>query len=447
MSSDTQAHIGALENWLAQDPPQPVSELIATWSAQQLAQVLEAAPPKPRNALWQHLDEEQKSAALHKLSDEVRNQFLQAMEVEELVPIVQSMEADDTADILQQLSGRQSDDVLQAISEQDRRRLDRVLTYSQDSAGGLMNTDTITVRPDNSLEVVLRYLRLRQKIPAMTDSIIVVDRQDQCVGLLPLRKLLVSDPTAKVEEVMQADPHSITAATPATEVAHLFQHNDWISSPVVDEQGHLLGRITVDDVIGLISGLSDRPLRSLAGLAENEDTFASVGRILPRRGLWLAINLLTTLAAAATIDLFQDTIAQVVALAVLMPIVASMGGVAGLQTLTIVIRGLAMGEIGVGNVRWLLGRELALALLNGLGLALLVGAAVGLWFGDPLITLALGLALLINLVAAALAGMLLPVGLQRLRVDPALAGGVILTTITDIVGFLSFLGLATVFFR
>jgi magnesium transporter len=294
--------------------------------------------------------------------------------------------------------------------------------------------------------VVLRYLRRHEEIPEMTDNLIVVNRSDQFIGLLPLRTLLVSDPSASVREMMRTDVDPIPVDTSDTEVARLFERNDWVSAPVVDHDGQLLGRITIDDVVDVIREDAGHSFMSMAGLDEEEDTFAPVYRAAPRRAVWLGINLITAFIAASVINVFQGTIEKVVALAVLMPIVASMGGIAGTQTLTILVRGIAMGQVGKNNKTWLINRELLIGLLNGALWAAVVAVAASLWFDDWTIGLIIAAAMVINLVTAALTGAVVPLLLTRIDIDPALAGGVVLTTVTDVVGFVSFLGLATLFY-
>ena len=331
------------------------------------------------------------------------------------------------------------------LLKQHRQRLQKVLSFSDDVAGGLMSTDTITIRADLTLDVVLRYLRRHKELPPNTDSLIVVNRNDRFVGLLAIATVLVSDPAVSVREMMITDREAIAADTSATEVARRFERNDWISAPVVDDDGTLLGRITIDDVVDVIREEADHSLTSLAGLAE-EDTFATVWQSAPRRAVWLGVNLGTALLASSVINLFQDTIEKVVALAVLMPIVASMGGIAGTQSLTILIRAMAMGQINYRNELWLIGRESLVALLNGLLWAAVIATTTSLWFGDWMLGVIIACAMLINLLTAGVTGAGLPIVLRKLQIDPALAGGVLVTTVTDVVGFLAFLGLATAFY-
>jgi magnesium transporter len=411
-----------------------------------VAHLLESSPPKFRHILWQMVEVEREGEVLGELSDELQAHFLSDMDAAEVALITEGLEDDDVADILQQLPGRVTREVLNAMDHQDRSRLEQVMLYPDDIAGGLMNTDTITIRARLTLDVVLRFLRRHDEIPEMTDNLIVVNRSDQFIGLLPLRTLLVSDPSASVREMMATDVEPIPVNMPDTEVARLFERNDWVSAPVVDDNGRLVGRITIDDVVDVIREDADHSFMSMAGLDEDEDTFAPLSRAAPRRAIWLGINLGTAFIASSVINLFQDTIEKVVALAVLMPIVASMGGIAGTQTLTVLVRGIAMGQVGKNNQAWLINRELMIGLINGFLWAAVVAVAASLWFNDWNIGIIIAAAMVINLVTAALIGAVLPLLMTRANIDPALAGGVVLTTVTDVVGFVSFLGLATLFY-
>ncbi|WP_404363838.1 magnesium transporter [Marinobacter sp.] len=415
-------------------------------SPSDIAHLLESSPPRQRALLWNLVDKNLEGEVLQYLSDDIRGYFLSKLNAQELATIIEDFESDDLADLLQQLPDTVIQEVLDTMDEQDRQRVEEVLAYPEDTAGGLMNTDTITVRPDLTIDVVLRYLRRHRSLPPMTDSIIVVSRRDEYIGVLPITKMLVSNPGATVREVMDTDIEPIPVTMPDTQVATLFERYDLISAPVVGEGSKLLGRITIDDVVDVIREDADHSLMSMAGLDEDEDTFAPIMKTTRRRAVWLGINLLTAFIAASVIGLFEDTIEKVVALAVLMPIVASMGGIAGSQTLTLVIRGMAVGQISGANVAWLLNREFFSGVLNGLLWAVVVSAAATLWFGDPMIGAIIAAALIINLVAAALVGTVLPLFLKSRNIDPALAGGVILTTVTDVVGFMAFLGLATIFY-
>jgi magnesium transporter len=443
---NTHDQLKQLNNALESGSVTEARRMLGVLAAPDVAHLLESSPPQSRSELWELIDEKDEGDVLQELSDEIQSQFLRTMDAEEVAAAAAGMDVDDVADMLQQLPESVLQEVLDSMTQQDRTRVEQILNYADDTAGGLMNTDAITVRPPHTMDVVLRYLRRHTEIPDMTDSLIVVNRADEYIGLLPLSTLLVSDPGATVREMMVTDIEAIPATMPDNEVASLFERHDLVSAPVVDEHGKLLGRITIDDVVDVIREDADHSLMSMAGLAEDEDTFAPVLATTPRRAIWLGINLLTAFLASAVINMFQDTIDKVVALAVLMPIVASMGGVAGTQTLTVMVRGMALGQIGHSNRNWLINREFLVGVINGAIWSLVVAVAASLWFQDPLIGLIIAAAMIINLLTAALAGAIIPLTLKRFKIDPALAGSVVLTTVTDVTGFLSFLGLATLFY-
>jgi magnesium transporter len=442
----TQAQLDELTRALNSGTFISVRHMLNALPATDIARLLESSPPPTRAILWQLVDDEDEGEILQELNDELQSQFLLGMDAAEVVAATEGLEPDDMADILQRLPEEVLQEVLVAMGQQDRARVEQVLEYPEHTAGGLMNTDTITVRARHTADVVLRYLRRHEEIPEMTDNLLVVNRNDQLLGVLPLRELLVADPTATVREMMQTDVDAIPADMDATEVTQLFERQGWVSAPVVDDGGKLLGRITIDDVVDVIREEADHSLMSMAGLDEDEDTFAPVFKTTPRRAVWLGINLVTAFIAASVINLFQDTIDKVVALAVLMPIVASMGGIAGTQTLTVMVRGIALGQIGTSNQSWLINREFLVALLNGILWSLVVAVAASLWFSDWLIGAIIAAAMIINLITAGVAGAVVPLVMKRYSIDPALAGSVVLTTVTDVVGFMSFLGLATVFY-
>jgi magnesium transporter len=407
----------------------------------EIADLLESLPPPRRELVWELVEPELDGDVLLELGDDLRAKFVSEMDTHELVSAAEGMELDDLADFVAELPEALIGRVLQSLDHRDRDRLAQVMAYPEDSAGGLMNPDVVTLRPDVTLEVVLRYLRMRGSLPEGTDALFVVDRHDRYIGSLYLTSLLTSEPTRAVAELMDREVAGVPAATAAHEVATLFENRDLLSAPVVEADGRLVGRITVDDVVDVIREEAEHSLMSMAGLDEDTDMFAPVLESTRRRALWLGVNLATAFVAAWVVGLSQATIDKVVALAVLMPIVASMGGIAGTQTLTLMIRGLALGQVQRSNARWLMGREIAVGILNGIGWALVVAAATVLWFRSWELGGIIALAIVANLMAAALAGVLIPLILQRLRIDPALAGGVVLTTVTDVVGFMAFLGL------
>lgn len=411
----------------------------------EIASLLESLPPARREIVWEFIDPELEGDVLVELNEEVRAELIGGMDAEELIAATEGMELDDLADLIGDLPETVNQRVLRSMDAQDRERLSAVLAFPEDSAGGLMNVDTVSVRPDVTIEVVLRYLRIRGELPERTDRLFVVNRYDQYLGALDITKLLTEDPENTVGEAMDTTVEGIAPDTPANEVAKLFENRDLVSAAVVSKDGKLLGRITIDDVVDVIREEADHSVMSMAGLHEDEDVFAGVIPTARRRLLWLTVNLATALFAANVVGLFEATIEQVVALAVLMPVVASMGGIAGSQTLVLMIRGLALGKIEQANARWLLGREAAVGLLNGFGLAVLVGIAAGAWFHDWAVGAIICAALVINMLAGALAGVGVPLALRRMGIDPALAGGTILTTFTDSIGFASLLGLGTLF--
>lgn len=422
-----------------------VRHILNNLSPPDVAHQLETAPPKFRRILWELVDPEISGEVLQELSDEIQLEFLNEMDGAEVASLTEGLDVDDIVDILQQLPDQMIPEVLQAMSVQDRQRVESVLTYDEETAGGLMDTEIITVRPDITVDVVLRYLRRFDEIPDLTDNLFVVSRNDLFLGNLALGKLLTSSPTTTVREVMNPDAQAIHVNLTDSDVAQQFQRQDLVSAPVVDDNNRLLGRITIDDVVDVIVEDADHSLLAMAGLSDTEDTFSSISRTAPRRAVWLGVNLITAIIASTAISLFEGTLDKVVALAILMPIVASMGGVAGSQTLTVVIRGMALGQVERSNLSWLLSKEFTVGALNGMLYALVAGAVVSLWFQDSTMALIIGAAMAINLTAAAITGTLLPVLLRSINIDPALAGTVVLTTVTDIVGFVSFLGLATVF--
>ena len=433
----------SIQKALAANDLLSVRDALARVHPSEIADLLESVPSEIRDELWVHVKPEVEGDVLAEANDRVRAALLENMFAHEVAAATETLDTDDAADILQDLPEYRAEEVLRSMDEQNRTRIAAVLSYSEDTAGGLMNVDVVTVRADVEAETVLRYMRLRGSIPDKTDSLIVVDRENTYVGLLSLASLVTAAPESYVADLMSIEADGIPARTPAASVALVFEQRDLLSAAVVDDAGTLLGRITVDDVIDVIREQSEHSFMSAAGLDEEDDIFAPVLVSTKRRAMWLGINLATAFVAAWVIGRFEATIEQLVALAILMPVVASMGGVAGSQTLTIVIRGLALGHIGSANARLLLYRELGIGVMNGLMWAFVVALIAGLWFSDLWLGIVIGLAVVVNLVVAAFSGAVIPMMLQKMNVDPALAGGVVLTTVTDVVGFIAFLGLAT----
>lgn len=421
----------------------PVRRLINTLAPAEIGNLLESLPPGKREVVGL-VDPEDDGEVLVHVGDEVRESLLADMDPDEIIAAVEDLDIDDLADLVEDLPDTVIDEVLKSMDRENRERLEQVLSYPEDTAGRLMNPDVVTVRADVNVDVVLRYLRLRGELPDHTDHLFVVSRRHQYLGRLSLASLVTHDDSTPINRLIDDEQPAIAVEDSADAVARQFTDHDWISAPVVDDNNILLGRITIDDVVDIIREQAEHQALGAAGLDEDEDLFSPVARAFRRRLTWLGINLGTAFLASSVVGRFEGTIEKIVALAVLMPIVAGMGGNAGTQVLALMVRGLALGQVGASNVRVLLWKELRVALMNGLSLGLVLGIIVFLWFHDLPLSLVIGTALTINLLSAATAGVMVPLTLKRMGFDPALAGGVILTTVTDVMGFLSFLGLATV---
>ena len=420
-----------------------IKRMVSNMNPSEIAHSLESLPPQERKLLWSMIETHEEGEIISELNDEIQKELIAEISPEELIEIIADLELDEIVDILQTLPERTAENILAGMSQTDRKRIQEALVYPEDSAGGLMNTDIISVRPKHNLEVVMRYLRAQKELPQNTDQIFVVSRENVYLGSLPVSSLLVSDPTLNVRELMETETKPLQVEWSDKDVSRLFEQNDWVSAPVVDENTKLIGRITIDDVIDVIIEDADQNILGMAGIAE--DTFAAPARAARGRILWLSINLMTAFIASMTINLFKGTIDQIVYLAILMPIVASMGGVAGTQTLTIMIRGLTLQQINFNNLNWLFKREVAVSIVNGILLSILVGGITYLWFKEIIISILISAAMIINLISSAIAGIFIPIILRKFNQDPAIAGSVVVTTITDVIGFFSFLGLATIF--
>jgi magnesium transporter len=422
----------------------PVRRLVNTLSPAEIGNLLESLPPAKRTVVWGLVDAEDDGEVLVHVGDEVRESLLAEMDPDEIVAAVEDLDIDDLADLVEDLPGTVIDEVLKSMDRENRERLEQVLSYPEDTAGRLMNPDVVTVRADTTVDVVLRYLRLRGELPEHTDHLYVVSRRHQYLGRIAVASLLTCEPSDPINRLIDDEQPAIDVDESDDEVARQFSDHDWLSAPVVDDNNILLGRITIDDVVDIIRERAEHQALVAAGLDEDEDLFSPIRRAMRRRLIWLTINLGTAFLAASVVGQFEATIEQIVALAVLMPIVAGMGGNAGTQVLALMIRGLALGQVGASNVGVLLWKEIRLALLNGLALGALLGVIVWFWFGDPKLSMVIATALTLNLLFAATAGVVVPLSLKRLGFDPALASSIFLTTVTDVLGFFTFLGLATV---
>lgn len=420
-----------------------VRKLLQDMSAYDLALFLESSPAKSRAVLWQLIDAEHHGEVLEELNEEVRKGILQSMRPEKLAAVAEGMDVDDLAEVLRTLPDTVYRKVLDSMDSQDRTRVETALSYDKETAGGIMNTDTITLQPEVSVDVVLRYLRLKGQLPEATDSFYVVDRSNHFIGAVSLASIITANPEVIISKLIDAEIQAVQANMSEHDVAQLFEKHDWFSAPVIDKKGHLLGRITIDDVIDIIREDAEHSMMSMAGLDDEADTFAPVLKSTKQRSLWLGVNLITALFAVAVTSMFEGLFQQLAILAVLNSLVPSMGGVAGNQTLTLVIRGMALGHVGNSNARALLHKEVAIGFLNGIIWALLIASVVAIWKHDFMLGVVIAFAMLMNMTAAGLAGVAIPLLLKRFNIDPALAGSVIITTVTDVVGIFAFLGTAT----
>ena len=420
-----------------------IQRILSKMDSHEIAHCLESTPSEQRKVIWSIIDKSNEADVLSELGEEIQQDLFDEISNEELLDLVQNLELDEMVDILQNLPQQRISFLLSKMTKIDRERVEMVLEYPEDSAGGLLNNDIISVQQDSTLNLVLEYLRSIGDIPENTDKLFVVSKNNNFIGELKISKIISSNPELKVSDVMNDKPHSFMVNESDKEVSKFFEQNDLISAAVVNDKNELIGRITIDDVVDVIIEDADQNFLSMAGIAE--DTFSPPARAARRRIVWLGLNLITAFVAALAINIFQDAIDKIVYLAVLMPIVASMGGVAATQTLTIVLRGLTLEQISNSNLGWLFKRELAVAILNGIILSLIISLVTYVWFNQLILSALIAAAMIINLISSVVAGVFVPIILRRLNQDPAIAGSVIVTTVTDVVGFVSFLGLATIF--
>jgi magnesium transporter len=416
---------------------------LANLHSAEIARLLEAVPRKDRAQLWVNIDPGTQGNILKDLSEDVQSQLLNTMDVDSIVNATEGLDMDDLADIVPELPESALHNLLLTLDHKHRDHLKRVLSYPEDSAGGLMNIDIITVRDDVNVRTVIRYLRLLKKMPNDTDKVFVVDRSYKYLGSIHISTLLTNEAEQNINPLINKTLKPISADMPAKEVAHLFEQRNLISAPVIDENNQLIGRITIDDVVDVIRDEAEHSVMSMAGLDEEEDVFAPVMQSSKRRSVWLGVNLITVFIAVFFIGLFEATLQEKIALAILMPVVASMGGIAGTQTLILVTRGIATGRVTTSNLKVLMNKEVAIGFLNGIVWSVIIALATYFWFEDVMLSLVIALAVIVNLIFAAFSGAFLPSLLIKFKIDPALAGGVILTTITDVIGFVAFLGLAS----
>ncbi|QTR46507.1 magnesium transporter [Thiothrix litoralis] len=423
--------------------PQGIRDFLQAQDEVEVAHLLESLPPRERRYIWEFIPATCQADVLEELDDGVRNNLLETLPEESVIHAIREMEVAEQVDLLESVSDRLAGVILKSLTEGERSAIQQRRQYPEESAGRYMDTEWIAIRADITLDVVARYLKRLDALPPHTDGLMVIDREGYYQGKLSLSSLLTGDGSKRVADVMQADADKVGVLDLSEDWVNLFEERETESIAVVDDDGKLVGRIAVDDALDIIRELADHQVMHMAGLNEDEDLFAPIIPSAKRRMFWLGINLLTAFLASSVIGLFAATLEKLVALAVLMPIVASMGGIAGSQTLTLAIRGLALGQISVANTRWLAIKEVVIAGINGVVWAMVVGLIAWLWFHDPKLAGVLAAAMIINQFAAAIAGLSVPLVLERMGIDPALSGSVILTTVTDVVGFMSFLGLAT----
>jgi len=410
-----------------------------------VAHILEALPLDDRLTVWQLVKSERDGDILLEVSDAVRETLIADMDDHEILAAAKDLDADELADLAAELPRDVVHELMETLDAQQRERVRSALSYEEDQVGALMDFEMVTIREDVSLEVVLRYLRRLKELPGHTDKLFVVDYDGVLKGVLPIKRLLVNDPEKQVAEVMASDPVTFHPDEDAYEAAQAFERYDLVSTPVVDKSGKLIGRLTIDEMVDLIREESESEVLSMAGLREEEDIFASVWKSLRNRWAWLAVNLVTAFVASRVIGLFDGSIEKLVALAALMPIVAGIGGNSGNQTITMIVRAMALDQIGTGNSTRLLRKEAGVGLLNGLIWGGVIGLVVYWLYDSWSLGLVMTAAMTLNLLLAALMGVLIPMTLARLGRDPALGSSVMITAMTDSGGFFIFLGLATVF--
>ena len=446
MEAAQKTHLGKLREALDEERLDAARTIVSALHPAEAALILESLPPAERPTVWELIPDKNAGDILAELNDEVRTRLAEDMGAEAVVAATEGLEIDDLADIVADLPDDVSDRIKESLSTEDLEQLESVLAYPEDSAGGLMDPDTLSVRSDVSLEVVMHDLRLAGDLPDQAPAVFVVDRDDKYIGVLYLSRIVTREPELLVADVMDDSVAAINANQTAIEVAAVFQARDLLTAAVIDDVGKLVGAITVDDVVDVIQEQADHDILSMAGLDEEDDMFAPVVTSAQRRAIWLGVNLGTAFLASAVVALFRPALEQVVILAILMPVVASMGGIAGSQTLTLMIRGMALGRVQESNARMLLRKEIAVSILNGIIWAIVVAAVTMLLFSSTWqVGMIIGVALMISLFAAALAGFAIPLILSKMKIDPALAGTVVLTTVTDVIGFGVFLGLGTLF--
>jgi len=440
----TPERVRRVEAALAGNRSDEAKRLLEELSAVGQAAVLEQVSEPERDALVALLRRDLDPEVLTELDDAVRDDVLEQLDSKDIAAAASQLETDDAASLLEDMAEDERREVLAEIPAEERAEIEQALAYPEDSAGRMMQRSLVKVPQSWTVGQVIDYCREAGDLPEDVYDLFVVDRSGRLKGSVPLGRMLRSKRPVPIMDIVDPDISSVPATADQAEVAHLFRDQNLVSCPVVDDKGRLLGVIMVDDVVDVIDEEAEEDLLKMGGVG-HDDMHANTIRTVRLRGVWLALNLFTAVVASLVIGQFEGAIEKIVALAVLMPIVASMGGNAGTQTVTVAVRALAMGELTPANALRFIVKEIAVGGLNGMIFALVMGAAVVLWYQDWRLGAVIGAAMICNLVAAALAGTLIPIGLQKFGVDPAVSSTVFLTTVTDVIGFLAFLGLATLF--
>ncbi len=427
-----------------------IAQILDSLHPADVAHILESLPPDDRMIVWELVNANQDGDVLVEVNEGVRETLIEAMDREELVDAMETLDTDEIADLVDDLPPDVVAEVQEGLTTQERAQLRAAMSYPEDSVGARMDFEVISIREEATLDTVLRYLRTLDELPDHTDLVFVVNRNQILKGALPVGSLLINDPDRSVRDVMTGEILTLNPLDDINEAAQAFERYDLVSAPVLDESGRLMGRLTVNEVVDVIREESEEDALAAVGLSDEQDLYGGVWEAARSRWIWLGLNLCTAFFASRVISYFEDTISQVVALATLLPIVAGIAGNTGNQTLTLLIRSLAMGQVTDATTKDLFKKELSVAIINGLMWGLIAGAFAWLLYSDSDMGMRLGLvmflAMMLNIIVGALVGLVVPLVLKRMGRDPAMGASVLLTFITDSGGFLIFLGLATVIF-
>lgn len=440
--NQTEEQLVKLQRLLDTSDTASIGDLLDSMDVLTIASTLESFPGPKRDQLWAFVPRQTIGEVLAEVDEDIRADYVQHLSADEIEEIIKGLDAQDVAEVLDVADETTKSRLYERLDEGIRAQVEHLHAYEEDVVGGYMDPETVNVKQGVSLEAVQRYIRINHLLDDESQQIMVTDKNKRLLGTLTLIDLIKQPQEGIIDDYMD-EPFPLNDQMKLNDAASLLRSKELSFAPVCDSAGRLVGQLNVADVLEITQDDADMTLKHLSGVSDEEEVFTPIMRSAKSRGIWLGINLLTAFLAAAVIGQFTEVLDQIVALAILMPVVASMGGIAGSQTLTVVIRGLALGQLAGNNKRWLYNKEMWVGMINGLVWALVVGMIAHVWFGDPLITLVITLAIFINMSVSNLAGVLIPLVLKRLKIDPALSGAVILTTVTDVVGFLSFLGLAT----